>query len=146
LHDLTLTFDALRFQQQRTAACCPLAAAGTVNETSTGAHRQLPSRATGRAVEHPAGQASLTWINSRDDGRTNVDTLVIPGPLRRRLEMQEADIHEFARQLMDAHGTRSVAEAAQKARALEEQGDNDEARTWRRIEAALKLMRGPHQS
>jgi hypothetical protein len=60
--------------------------------------------------------------------------------------MQEIDIQDYARQLFEAHGGKAVAEAAQKARALEEQGDNDEAKTWRRIEAALKEMLGPHQS
>jgi hypothetical protein len=59
--------------------------------------------------------------------------------------MQETDIHDYARQLLDAHGAKSVAEAAQKACLLEEQGHDEEAKTWRRIEAALKLMRGPHQ-
>jgi hypothetical protein len=59
--------------------------------------------------------------------------------------MQEADIHEYARQLLEARGGQAVADAAQKARSFEERGDGDEARTWRRIEAALKLMRGPHQ-
>lgn len=60
--------------------------------------------------------------------------------------MQETDIHDYARQLLDARGGKAVASAAEKARSLEDQGDHEEARTWRRIEAALKLMRGPHQS
>jgi hypothetical protein len=60
--------------------------------------------------------------------------------------MDLADIHDYARQLLEAHGAKAVVEAAQKARAFEEQGDSDQAETWRRIEAALKLMRGPHES
>jgi hypothetical protein len=60
--------------------------------------------------------------------------------------MQEAEIHEYARQLMESRGAKAVADAAQKARSFEDQGNGEEARTWRRIEAALKLMRGPHQS
>jgi hypothetical protein len=60
--------------------------------------------------------------------------------------MQGADVTDFARQLYQAHGPKAVAEAAQKARALEEQGKADEAKSWRRIEAALKEMLGPHQS
>lgn len=60
--------------------------------------------------------------------------------------MQEVDIHDYARQLLDARGASAVADAAQKARSHEEQGHDEEARIWRRIEAALKLMRGPHQS
>jgi hypothetical protein len=36
--------------------------------------------------------------------------------------------------------------AANKARSFEENGNSKEAQTWRHIEAALKLMRGPNQS
>ncbi|HUB64616.1 MAG TPA: hypothetical protein VL996_09260 [Methylocella sp.] len=60
--------------------------------------------------------------------------------------MQEIDVHDFARQLLEAHGGKAVAEAAQKASALEKEGKTDEAKTWRHVEAALKAMRGPHQS
>jgi hypothetical protein len=59
--------------------------------------------------------------------------------------MQEIDIHDYARQLFDARGDKAV-EAAQKACSLEEQGQREEAETWRHIEAALKQMRGPHES
>jgi hypothetical protein len=59
--------------------------------------------------------------------------------------MREAEIHDYARQLLEAHGDQAVVEAAQKAVSLERQGANDQAQTWRRIEEALKLMRGPHQ-
>ena len=59
--------------------------------------------------------------------------------------MNESDIHAYARQLLDAHGGMAVTEAAQRACRLEERGEDEQARTWRRIEAALKLMRGPHE-
>jgi hypothetical protein len=49
-------------------------------------------------------------------------------------------------QLLEAHGDKAVAEAAQKASALEKQGESEQAETWRHIEAALKFMRGPHES
>jgi hypothetical protein len=62
------------------------------------------------------------------------------------MRMRETEIHDYARQLLEAHGDKSVAEAAQKARACEEQGKSEEAATWRQVEAALKVMRGPHQS
>lgn len=62
------------------------------------------------------------------------------------MRMQEIDIHDYARQLLDAHGDRAIVEAAQKASALEQQGQSDKAQTWRQIEAALKSMRGPHVS
>jgi hypothetical protein len=60
--------------------------------------------------------------------------------------MREIDIQDYARQLLEAHGDKAVAEAAQKASNLETHGDNEEAATWRHIEAALKMMRGPHES
>jgi hypothetical protein len=61
-------------------------------------------------------------------------------------EMKELDIQDYARQLLEAHGAKAVAEAAQKAHISEEQGKSDDAKSWRRIESALKLMLGPHQS
>jgi hypothetical protein len=63
-----------------------------------------------------------------------------------RLKMQETEIQDYARQLFEAHGDKAVVEAAQKARSFEEQGNTEEAKTWRHIEAALKLVRGPKQS
>jgi hypothetical protein len=62
------------------------------------------------------------------------------------MKMQETEIHDYARQLLDAHGDKAVAEAAQKASALEKQGNSEQAQNWRHIEAALKTMRGPHAS
>jgi hypothetical protein len=60
--------------------------------------------------------------------------------------MKETDIHDYARQLLEAHGDKAVSEAAQKALAFEQKGQVVEAATWRHIEAALKLMRGAHVS
>jgi hypothetical protein len=60
--------------------------------------------------------------------------------------MQEIEIHSYARQLLEAHGARAIAEAAQNAIELESKGEMELARTWRHIEDAMKLMRGPHQS
>ena len=60
--------------------------------------------------------------------------------------MQTTEIHDYARQLLEAHGFKAIAEAARKARVFEEQGDDREAQTWRRIEAALMQMRWPHES
>jgi hypothetical protein len=60
--------------------------------------------------------------------------------------MQQIEIHDYARQLLEAHGGEAIVEAAQKAAKFEMQGEKEQARTWRQIEAALKLMRGPHQS
>jgi hypothetical protein len=60
--------------------------------------------------------------------------------------MQTTEVHDYARQLLEAQGFKAIAEAAQKARAFEAQGDSEQAQTWRRIEAALMQMRGPHES
>ena len=60
--------------------------------------------------------------------------------------MQETETQDYARQLLELHGDRAVAVAAGKARSFEEKGNSKEAETWRHVEAALKLMRGPHQS
>ncbi|HEY8161078.1 MAG: hypothetical protein ACR650_17295 [Methylocystis sp.] len=60
--------------------------------------------------------------------------------------MEETDVHDYARQLFEAHGDKAVAEAAHKAAAAEEKGDAEQARNWRRIEAILYQMLGPHQS
>jgi len=56
--------------------------------------------------------------------------------------MEEMMINDYARQLMDAHGERAIAEAAQRA-AESERNKDDEAKTWRRVEQALKSMQGP---
>jgi hypothetical protein len=60
--------------------------------------------------------------------------------------MQEIKIQDYARQLLEAHGDKAVVEAAQKASQFEMRGEDKEAQIWRRIEASLKLMRGPHES
>jgi len=62
------------------------------------------------------------------------------------MRMGEIEIQDYARQLLEAHGDKAVVEAAQKACAFEKEGRDEEAETWRHIEAALKLMRGPHVS
>ncbi len=62
------------------------------------------------------------------------------------MKIQEIDIHDYARQLLEAHGAKAIAEAAQKVFGFEKEGKKEDAETWRHIEAALKLMRGPHES
>jgi len=60
--------------------------------------------------------------------------------------MEETLITEYARELMEAHGQSAIAEAAQRALACERQKDKEGAETWRRVEAALQVMRGPRAS
>jgi hypothetical protein len=59
--------------------------------------------------------------------------------------MHIIQIQDYARQLVEAHGDKAAAEAAQKAAACEKAGNAEQARTWRQIEAAVILMRGPSQ-
>jgi hypothetical protein len=60
--------------------------------------------------------------------------------------MHATQIQDYARRLLEAHGAKAAAEAAQKAVAFEKAGDKEQAETWRRIEAAVQLMRGARQS
>jgi hypothetical protein len=60
--------------------------------------------------------------------------------------MQTMQIQDYARQLLEAHGAKAAVEAAQKALAFEQQGDSEQAQTWRRIEQAVLLLRGARQS
>src|SRR5581483_6895608 len=60
--------------------------------------------------------------------------------------MPETQVHTIARQMFEKHGPAAIAAAAQKAQACENNGDAEEAREWRHIEEAMKMMRGPHQS
>ena len=60
--------------------------------------------------------------------------------------MSEMQIHTIARQMMEKHGLTAIAQAAHNAMACESKGDAEEAREWRHIEDAMKMMRGPHQS
>ena len=60
--------------------------------------------------------------------------------------MNATDISALARHLFETQGAKAIVEAAQKAVSFEKAGDEDQARTWRRVEAALMEMRGPHES
>jgi len=58
----------------------------------------------------------------------------------------ETQIHTIARQMIERRGYQAIAEAARLAQACESKGEAEEAREWRHIEDAMKMMRGPHQS
>ena len=60
--------------------------------------------------------------------------------------MEMAKITQYARALYEAHGDKAEAEAAQKAKALEDAGDTDEAATWRSVQRAIHELRGAHES
>lgn len=59
--------------------------------------------------------------------------------------MNATDISALARHLFETHGAKAIAEAAQKAAAFKNAGDEEQSKTWRRVEAVLEEMRGPHQ-
>jgi hypothetical protein len=58
----------------------------------------------------------------------------------------ETQVHAIARQMIEKHGFGAIAQAAQNAVACEAKGDTEDAKEWRHIEAAMKLMRGPNQT
>ena len=60
--------------------------------------------------------------------------------------MKAEDISALAHHLLETHGTKAIAEAARKAASFEKAGDNEQAKTWRRVEAVLFEMRGPRES
>ena len=60
--------------------------------------------------------------------------------------MDATQVQQYARQLFEAQGTKAIAAAAEKAARLERSGDAAQAQAWRRIEAALMLMRGSRES
>jgi hypothetical protein len=62
------------------------------------------------------------------------------------MEMQAAHIHAAARELLEEQGSQAIVIAAQRAVMCEREQRSDQARTWRRIEAALMQLRGPRQS
>jgi hypothetical protein len=60
--------------------------------------------------------------------------------------ISEIQVHTIARQMLEKHGFEAIAQAARNAQACEAKGEADEAKEWRHIEDAMKIMRGPHQS
>ncbi len=60
--------------------------------------------------------------------------------------MLAMEIEEHARKMLAAYGDRALIEVAQKAASLEQSGNKDQASDWRRIEKALREMRGPRAS
>jgi hypothetical protein len=60
--------------------------------------------------------------------------------------MSQTQIHTIARQMLERHGQTAIAQAAQNALACEGKGEAEEAKEWRHVEDAMKMMRGPHQS
>lgn len=60
--------------------------------------------------------------------------------------MDSNAIHDYARRFVGAHGDKAEWEAAQRAARCEEQGDKAQAEDWRKIQIAIREMRGPRAS
>jgi hypothetical protein len=60
--------------------------------------------------------------------------------------MSEVQVHTIARQMLEKHGYAAIARAAQRALDCESKGETEEAKEWRHIEDAMKIIRGPHLS
>ncbi len=60
--------------------------------------------------------------------------------------MNAVEIHDHARKLYGVQGAKALAEAAEMIRRYEQNGDKHLADDWRRIESALREMRGPRVS
>ena len=60
--------------------------------------------------------------------------------------MEISKITEYARALYQAHGDKAEAEAARKAKLHEDAGETQEAEDWRSIRAAIREIRGAHES
>jgi hypothetical protein len=60
--------------------------------------------------------------------------------------MDTTEIHDYARRFIGAHGDKAELEAAQRATNCERQGDKGQAEDWRRVQAAIRQIRGPHAS
>jgi len=60
--------------------------------------------------------------------------------------METVKIAEHARALLEAHGGKAEAEAAQKAAELEQTGQHDEAEQWNMVRKAIHELRSSHVS
>ena len=60
--------------------------------------------------------------------------------------MTEVQVHTVARQMLEQHGFAAIAKAAEQARACEGRSEADEAKEWRHLADAMKIIRGPQES
>jgi hypothetical protein len=85
---------------------------------------------------------------ARGAGRRKASLSAVPGVVEHEESdmISEIQVHVIARQMFEKHGLEAIVQAAQNAQACENKGDTEEAKEWRHIEDAMKLMRGPHLS
>jgi len=107
-----------------------------------------------RCTDRPCGleQDPGSAVYSGPHRQRRLSTTTAINPAAGNGEHEESDmiselqIHVIARQMFEKHGFEAIAQAAQNAIACEGRGETDEAREWRHLEDAMKMMRGPHQS
>jgi hypothetical protein len=85
---------------------------------------------------------------ARGSDRRQASVSAVPGVVEHEESdmISEIQVHVIARQMFEKHGLEAIVQAAQNAQACENKGDTEEAKEWRHIEDAMKLMRGPHLS
>jgi hypothetical protein len=101
-----------------------------------------------RKIACAAGRIGSSGSTALGSGRRQTSVSAVPGVVEHEESdmISEIQVHVIARQMFEKHGLEAIAQAAQNALACESKGDSEEAREWRHIEDAMKMMRGPHQS
>jgi hypothetical protein len=101
-----------------------------------------------RKIECAAGRIKTSDSSALGWGHRQASVPAVPGVVEHEESdmISEIQVHVIARQMFEKHGLEAIAQAAQNALACEHKGDTEEAREWRHIEDAMKMMRGPHQS
>ena len=101
-----------------------------------------------RKISCAAGRIETSGATARESGRRQASVSAVPGVAEHEESdmISEIQVHVIARQMFEKHGLEAIAQAAQNAQACENKGDTEEAREWRHIEDAMKMMRGPHLS
>ncbi|MGD9867361.1 MAG: hypothetical protein AB7U38_05090 [Hyphomicrobiales bacterium] len=59
------------------------------------------------------------------------------------MDMQH--VHQYARKLIQSHGSKAEVEAANRQQEAERTGDRRDAETWRRIRASVRELRPARQ-
>lgn len=60
--------------------------------------------------------------------------------------MDMRQVHNYARKLVESHGPRAEAEAANRLKQAENGGSSADVENWRRIRASVRERKGSHVS
>ena len=101
-----------------------------------------------RKITYVVGRIETPGSTALGSGCRQASVSAVPGVVEHEESdmISEIQVHVIARQMFEKHGLEAIAQAAHNAQACENTGDTEEAREWRHIEDAMKMMRGPHQS